>query len=91
MVAHGGTSVAGSFIQTLTMVDVATGWTKPDMKVVREEIFGPVATMSTSQKPGGGLFQSLNVRIGPRAGLPSRSRHVAACRCGSGASSPIPN
>jgi hypothetical protein len=26
-VAHGGTSVAGSFIQTMTMVDVATGWT----------------------------------------------------------------
>jgi hypothetical protein len=28
MVAHGGTSVAGSFIQTLTMADVATGWTE---------------------------------------------------------------
>jgi hypothetical protein len=28
MVAHGGTSVAGSFNQTLTMVDVATGWTE---------------------------------------------------------------
>ena len=28
MVAHGGTTVAGSFIQTLTMVDVATGWTE---------------------------------------------------------------
>jgi len=28
MVAHGGTSVAGSFIHTLTMVDVATGWTE---------------------------------------------------------------
>jgi hypothetical protein len=28
MVAHGGTSAAGSFIQTLTMVDVATGWTE---------------------------------------------------------------
>ena len=28
MVAHGGTSVAGAFIQTLTMVDVATGWTE---------------------------------------------------------------
>ena len=28
MVAHGGTSVACSFIQTLTMVDVATGWTE---------------------------------------------------------------
>src|SRR3979411_81797 len=27
-VAHGGTSVAGLFIQTLTMVDVATGWTE---------------------------------------------------------------
>jgi hypothetical protein len=28
MVTHGGTSVAGSFIPTLTMVDVATGWTE---------------------------------------------------------------
>ncbi|SCB55831.1 Integrase core domain-containing protein [Bradyrhizobium shewense] len=28
MVAHGSTSVAGSFIQTLTIVDVATGWTE---------------------------------------------------------------
>ncbi|MCP3468052.1 DDE-type integrase/transposase/recombinase [Bradyrhizobium sp. CCGUVB23] len=28
MVAHGGISVAGSFIQTLTMVDIATGWTE---------------------------------------------------------------
>lgn len=28
VVAHGGTSVAGSFIQTLTMVDIATGWTE---------------------------------------------------------------
>jgi hypothetical protein len=28
MVAHGGASVAGSFIQTLTMVDIATGWTE---------------------------------------------------------------
>ena len=27
LVAHGGMSVSGSFIQTLTMVDVATGWT----------------------------------------------------------------
>ncbi|MBR0965550.1 DDE-type integrase/transposase/recombinase [Bradyrhizobium diazoefficiens] len=28
MVAHGGMSVAGSFIQALTMVDIATGWTE---------------------------------------------------------------
>jgi hypothetical protein len=36
MVAHGGISVAGSFIQTLTMVDVATGWTECMPLVVRE-------------------------------------------------------
>jgi hypothetical protein len=36
MVAHGGTSVAGSFIQTLTMVDVATGWTECLPLVSRE-------------------------------------------------------
>jgi hypothetical protein len=36
MVAHGGTSVAGSFIQTLTMVDVATGWTECQPLVNRD-------------------------------------------------------
>jgi hypothetical protein len=36
MVAHGGTSVAGSFVQTLTMVDVATGWTECIPLVTRE-------------------------------------------------------
>src|SRR5262245_5388532 len=36
MVAHGGTSVAGSFIQTLTLVDVATGWTEWLPLVARE-------------------------------------------------------
>jgi len=36
MVAHGGTSVAGSFIQTLTMVDVATGWTECMPLMTRE-------------------------------------------------------
>ena len=36
LVAHGGTSVAGSFIQTLTMVDVATGWTECLPLVTRE-------------------------------------------------------
>src|SRR3979411_995549 len=36
MVAHGGTSVAGAFIQTLTMVDVATGWTECLPLVSRE-------------------------------------------------------
>lgn len=36
MVAHGGTSVAGSFIQTLTMTDIATGWTECMPLVARE-------------------------------------------------------
>lgn len=36
MVVLGGTSVAGSFIQTLTMVDVATGWTECMPLVTRE-------------------------------------------------------
>lgn len=39
MVAHGGTSVAGSFIQTLTMVDVATGWTECLPLVTRDGSF----------------------------------------------------
>jgi len=36
LIAHGGTSVSGSFIQTLTIVDVATGWTECFPLVVRE-------------------------------------------------------
>jgi hypothetical protein len=36
MVAHGGISVAGSFNQTLTMVDVATGWTECVPLVTRD-------------------------------------------------------
>jgi Integrase core domain len=36
LVAHGGTSVSGAFIQTLTMVDVVTGWTECCPLVVRE-------------------------------------------------------
>jgi hypothetical protein len=36
LVAHGGMSVTGSFIQTLTMVDVATGWTECFPLLVRE-------------------------------------------------------
>ena len=27
-VAHGGTTVAGKFVQTLVLTDVATGWTE---------------------------------------------------------------
>jgi hypothetical protein len=36
LVAHGGTSVGGAFIQTLTMVDVATGWTECFPLLVRD-------------------------------------------------------
>jgi hypothetical protein len=36
LVAPAGTSASGAFIQTLTMVDVATGWTECFPLVVRE-------------------------------------------------------
>ena len=36
MVAHGGTTVSGTFIQTLTFVDVATGWTECLPLLMRE-------------------------------------------------------
>ena len=36
LVAHGGISVSGSFIQALTIVDIATGWTECFPLVVRE-------------------------------------------------------
>jgi len=36
LVAHAGTSASGAFIQTLTMVDVATGWTECFPLIVRE-------------------------------------------------------
>jgi hypothetical protein len=36
LVAHGGTSVAGSFVQTVVLTDVATGWTECVPIVVRE-------------------------------------------------------
>lgn len=36
LVAHGGMSVSGAFVQTLTMVDIATGWTECFPLVVRE-------------------------------------------------------
>ncbi|KYK49585.1 hypothetical protein A1D31_39755 [Bradyrhizobium liaoningense] len=36
LVAHGGMPVSGAFIQTLTMVDIATGWTECFSLLVRE-------------------------------------------------------
>lgn len=36
LVAHGGMSVSGAFIQTLTIVDIATGWAKCFSLVPRE-------------------------------------------------------
>ena len=36
LVAHGGMSVSGAFVQTLTMVDVATGWTECFPLIARE-------------------------------------------------------
>ena len=43
MVAHGGTSVAGSFIQTLTMVDIATGRAQGALCLSKLRRIGPFA------------------------------------------------
>jgi hypothetical protein len=52
MVAHGGTSVAGSFVQTLTMVDIATGWTECLPPVARDGSL-VVEAMRRSFRPRG--------------------------------------
>src|SRR5271166_1661639 len=36
LVAHGGTSVSGSFIQTMVLTDIATGWTECVPILLRE-------------------------------------------------------
>jgi hypothetical protein len=38
-VAHGGTSASGSFVQTLVLTDIATGWTECMPVVVRNSVF----------------------------------------------------
>ena len=74
MVAHGGTSVAGSFIQTLTMVDVATaapmGPTPPPIKVaIQGERFQLFCTTEiTTRSPRS-----------PWLGLPSSLAAGATC------------
>ena len=38
-VAHAGTSASGSFVQTLVLTDIATGWTEYVPVVVRNSAF----------------------------------------------------
>jgi hypothetical protein len=37
LVAHSGTTVKGSYVQTLTLTDIATGWTECAPVLVREQ------------------------------------------------------
>jgi hypothetical protein len=37
LVAHGGSSAKGSYVQTLTLTDIATGWTECAPVLVREQ------------------------------------------------------
>ncbi len=71
MVAHGGTSVAGSFIQTLTMVDVATGWTECLPLLTRE---GSLVVEAINRAQG--LFPLALAR----RGLRQRQRLHERCR-----------
>lgn len=79
MVAHGGISVAGSFIQTLTMVDIATGWTECLPLVARDGSL-VVEAMVTSPVRGR-AEEAADIRLQDRSADRSRqARHGATDR-----------
>jgi hypothetical protein len=49
LVAHGGTSVKGSFIQTLVATDIATGWTECVPLLIRDGTFVVLGATSLTQ------------------------------------------
>lgn len=52
LVAHSGPSTRGSFIQTLVLTDIATGWTECAPLIVREQtLLGAVLTELRKQLP----------------------------------------
>ena len=52
LVAHGGPSASGNFVQTLTLTDVATGWTECAPLLFREQrLLGEVMTAMRSVLP----------------------------------------
>lgn len=52
LVAHSGSSARGSFIQTLVLTDIATGWTECAPLLVREQtLLGTVLTELRRQLP----------------------------------------
>jgi hypothetical protein len=52
LVAHGGPSASGSFVQTLTLTDVATGWTECAPLLFREQrLLGEVMTALQAALP----------------------------------------
>ncbi len=52
LVAHGGPSASGNFVQTLTLTDVATGWTECAPLLFREQrLLGEVMTALRSVLP----------------------------------------
>ena len=52
LVAHGGPSASGSFVQTLTLTDVATGWTECAPLLFREQrLLGEVMTALRAALP----------------------------------------
>ena len=62
LVAHGGSSTSGSFVQTLVLTDVATGWTECLPLVLREsglviEALGRARTLFPFPPAWGGLRQ----------------------------------
>ena len=82
MVAHRGTSVAGSLIQTLTVVDVATGSREPHSQIARSPcpIMAIAHPSRTANRVHKGLYASLWIirNSYSREGVLLGNRHVAS-------------
>ena len=65
--SHSGRTVKGSYVQTLTLTDIATGWTECTPVLVREQ---KLLTEVPSE-----LRKLLPIRLGPT----NDGRHARAC------------
>jgi hypothetical protein len=49
LVSHSGPTPRGSFVQTLVLTDIASGWTECAPLLVREQVLAPEPVQGSSQ------------------------------------------